>query len=179
MWVPLGVASFADWAVGPRNRASKAPGHDSWCATPCAGEGDHKGRPYDAVAAGDAVGAGRRSPSPIPQGIRPEDNWWERTWKRPRTGDRRGAPCGCPPGSQRSPAGWSGRATGSARHPATTRGVRRRVPGRATARVAPPMRSPQATRLVPGVDHLPRFPRKSGRRSSLEEDLETSTDQGP
>ncbi len=85
---------------------------------------------------------------------------WGRTWKRPRTGDRRGTPCGCPPGSQCSPAGWSGRATGPARHPATTRGVRRRVPGRATTRVAPTMRSPRATRLVPGVDHLPQFPKK-------------------
>ena len=88
MWVPFGVATFACWAVVPRNRAGKAPGV-TICGgqRPCAGEGDHKGRPYDAVAAGDAVG--------------------------------------------------------------------------------------------PGVDHLPRFPRGSCRRSSLEEDLETSTDQGP
>ena len=69
MWVPFGVATFAGWVVGPRNRAGKAPGHDSWCATPCAGEGDHKGRPYDAVVAGDAVGAGRRSSSPLPQEV--------------------------------------------------------------------------------------------------------------
>ena len=220
MWVPPGVATFACWVVGPRNRAGKAPGHDSWCATPCAGEGDHKGRPYDVVVAGDAVGAGRRSPSPIPQEIRPEvivgggpgnvhrsgtvgaplvgaprgrnvrllggraaqpgrqgtrprlvvcdavcrrgrpqgsplrcggrgrRGWrrssiifpdspgnhagrhrWGRTWKHPPTGDRRGTPCGCPPGSQRSPAGWSNRATGPARGPVTTCGGRRRVQG--------------------------------------------------
>ncbi len=54
---------------------------------------------------------------------------WGRTWKHPPTGDRRGTPCGCPPGSHRSPAGWSNRATGPARGPVTTCGGRRRVQG--------------------------------------------------
>ena len=177
--------------------------------------------------------------------------WW--TWKRPPIRDRRGTPCGCPPGSQRSPAGRSGRATGPVRHPVSRsaavggecrggrpqgsplrcgrrgrrgwcrasiifpnsrgnhaggqslgggpgnvrrsgtvgaplvgahrgRNIRRLggraaqpgrqgtrchdlrraaavCRGRATTRIAPTMRSPQATRLGPGVDHLPRFPR--------------------
>ena len=82
----------------------------------------------------------------------------EHTWKRPRPGDCRGTPCGRPPGSQRSPAGWSGHATGPARSPGTTRGVRRRVPGRATTRVAPTMWWSRATRLGRASIIIPNSP---------------------
>ena len=74
---------------------------------------------------------------PDSPGSRAGGHRWGRTWKRRPTGDRRGAPCGRPPGSQRSPAGRWRRPTGSARGPVTTRGGRRRAEGRGTTRAAP------------------------------------------
>ena len=68
MWVPFGVASFAGWAVAPFNRAGKGLGHDPWWTTPCAGEGDHKGRPCDVVVAGDAFGPSVDHHSQSPRG---------------------------------------------------------------------------------------------------------------
>ena len=159
--------------VGPRNRAGKAPGV-TICGgqRPCAGGGRPQGSPLRCGRRGRRGWCRASIIFPNSRGNHAGGHRWGRTWKRPPLGERRGAPCGRPPGSQHSPAGRWRRSTGPARGSATTRGGRRRVPGRATTRVAPTMRSPQATRLGPGVDHLPRFPRKSCWRPSVGKDLE-------
>ncbi len=68
------------------------------------GEGDHKGRPYEAFDSGNAVGA---ADGPSPPGFSRDHAGGPAVGDFLVTsipGDRRGTPCGCPPGSHRSPA---------------------------------------------------------------------------